>query len=168
MKKCSICGAAEGVVDLTHIEGDEVRIRHLCAKCAAEKGIQTPAALAESPLGGLLAALGTEAPAAGGPEPTVVCPGCGGTLQDFRDSGRLGCAQCYQTFEDHLSELMRRLHGSTHHTGKAYSGPGVQPAAPAPEPTRRLRERLRQAIDAEQFELAAQLRDQLKERGEWT
>lgn len=169
MKKCSICGDAEGIVDLTHIEGGEVRTRHLCAKCAAEKGIQTPAALSESPLGGLLAALGNEpASAPATSEPAIKCPGCGGTLQDFRESGRLGCAQCYQTFEEPLKELMRRLHGSTHHTGKAYQGPGAPPAEVTPEPTRRLKERLRQAIEGEQFELAARLRDQLKERGEWT
>jgi len=169
VKKCSVCGDAEGIVDLTHIEGGEVRTRHLCAKCAAEKGIQTPAALSESPLGGLLAALGAEAPGVPATAQAVVaCPGCGGTLQDFRDSGRLGCAECYQTFEEHLSELMRRLHGSTHHTGKAYNGPGVPAPGPTPEPTRLLEERLRHAIDAEQFELAAQLRDQLKARGEWT
>ena len=63
---------------------------------------------------------------------------------------------------------MRRLHGSTHHTGKAYQGPSALPAEVTPEPTRRLKERLRQAIEGEQFELAARLRDQLKERGEWT
>ena len=170
MKPCSVCGAAEGIVDLTHIEAGEVRTRHLCAKCAAEKGIQTPAALSESPLGGLLAALGAE-PAAtlAVPQPSVACPGCGGTLQDFRETGRLGCAQCYEAFEEPLKELMRRLQGSTHHTGKVYQGPGTPSPAPAtPEPTRRLKERLRQAIEGEQFEQAARLRDQLKERGEWT
>ncbi len=169
MKACSACGAADGVVDLTHIEGGEVRTRHLCAKCAAEKGIQTPAGLSDSPLGGLLAALGAEPPSfAAASQPAVHCPGCGGTLQDFRDSGRLGCAQCYVAFEEPLKELMRRLHGSTHHTGKAYQGPGIPQPVAAPEPTHRLKERLRQAIEAERFELAAQLRDQLKERGEWT
>ena len=49
MKRCSHCGEGEGVVDLTHIEGGEVKTHHLCAKCAAEKGVQTPAALADTP-----------------------------------------------------------------------------------------------------------------------
>jgi protein arginine kinase activator len=168
MKACSVCGAADGVVDLTHIEGGEVRTRHLCAKCAAEKGIQTPGGLADSPLGGLLAALGSESSSLPVSQPAAHCSGCGGTLQDFRDSGRLGCAQCYVAFEEPLKELMRRLHGSTHHTGKPYQGPGTPKEEAAPEATHRLKEQLRQAIGAEQFERAARLRDELKERGEWT
>jgi protein arginine kinase activator len=166
MKPCSSCGEREGVVDLTQIEGGEVKTLHLCAKCAAERGIQTPAALADTPLGGLLAALGTDAVLK--PEPALAadaaCPECGATLQDFRDSGRLGCATCYQTYAEPLRELMRRLHGSGHHTGRSYQGPGSVPTPAASESLQALRERLRRAIEAEQFELAAELRDQLKER----
>jgi len=165
MKRCSICGEAEGVVDLTHIEGGEVKTVHLCAKCAAEKGIQTPAALAETPLGGLLAAMGAE-PAR--PEPGVLtdvhCPRCGASLQDFRETGRLGCPDCYQTFAEPLRELLRRLHGSAHHTGRTYYGPGIAPATVPTESIDTLRDRLRRAIESEQFELAAELRDRLKER----
>jgi protein arginine kinase activator len=165
MKRCSVCGEADGVVDLTHIEGGEVKTVHLCAKCAAEKGIQTPTALAETPLGGLLAAMGAEParPLSGG-APDARCPHCGATLQDFRDTGRLGCADCYQAFAEPLRELLRRLHGSTHHTGRSYQGPGVVPVAAPTESLDTLRDRLRRAIESEQFELAAELRDRLKER----
>ena len=164
MKPCSACGQAEGVVDLTHIEGGEVKTIHLCAKCAADKGIQTPAAVAETPLGGLLAALGTTAatPAASTAEPA--CGTCGATLRDFREGGRVGCADCYEAFGEPLRELVRRLHGSAHHTGKAYRPPGapsIEPAETIPE----LKERLRRAIEREQFEVAAQLRDRLRDRG---
>ncbi len=164
MKRCSGCGEAEGVVDLTHIEGGEVKTVHLCAKCAAEKGIQAPGAMADSPLGGLLAALSATA---GDPVPEVpepICGTCRATLRDFRETGRLGCADCYDAFGEPLRELVRRLHGSVHHTGKAYHAPGARAAGPS-EGLPELRERLRQAVEREQFELAAQLRDQLKEGG---
>jgi protein arginine kinase activator len=168
MKRCSQCGEREGVVDLTHIEGSEVRTLHLCAKCAAEKGIQTGAALADTPLGGLLAALGSE-PA--GPLATPVgsgldqaCPRCGATIQDFRETGRLGCSQCYSTFAEPLTELLRRLHGSAHHTGQRYVPPRPEiPEQQTADRAAELRERLRRAVEAEQFELAAELRDRLKE-----
>ena len=39
------------------------------------------------------------------------------TLQDFRESGRLGCPDRYRSFEVPLRDLLRRLHGSTHHSG---------------------------------------------------
>jgi protein arginine kinase activator len=168
MKRCSQCGEREGVIDLTHVEGTEVRTLHLCAKCAAEKGIQTPGALADTPLGGLLAALGADSAAATTPLSDamlgVECPRCGATLQDFRETGRLGCAHCYVTFGPPLRELLRRLHGSAHHTGKRYLPPETRvPDVPAPDRAFDLREQLRRAIEAEEFELAAKLRDRLKD-----
>ena len=79
------------------------------------------------------------------------------------------CGRCiilagrtYHTaFERHLRELLRKLHGNSRHIGRQYE-------PPAPELLERvgsvaqLRERLRRAIDSEQFELAAELRDRLR------
>ena len=168
MKRCSQCGEREGVVDLTHVEGAEVKTLHLCAKCAAEKGIQTGAALADTPLGALLVALGGDPASSLGSGAEALadsaCPRCGATIQDFRETGRLGCAHCYTTFAEPLRELLRRLHGSAHHTGQRYVPP--RPATPeqqSPDHAVELRERLRQAVEAEEFELAAELRDRLKE-----
>ncbi|MEZ4584905.1 MAG: UvrB/UvrC motif-containing protein [Gemmatimonadales bacterium] len=162
---CTQCGEREGVVTLNRIEGGTVRTDHLCAKCAAEKGIQTADAVADTPLGGLLAALGTDlspTPASGAGEATA-CPGCGATLTDFRESGHLGCDLCYTTFAEPLEELLRRLHGSAHHVGTSYSPPDA-PDRSIEETTDSLRERLKQAVDREAFELAAELRDRLRER----
>ena len=165
--KCGNCGEREGVVSLTQIEQGEVRTVSLCAKCAAEKGIETGVGLAETPLGGFLAALGEsldpDAPLQGALE--LHCTGCGATLRDFREIGRLGCAECYRSFEVPLRELLRRLHGSTHHTGMRYSGrdAGPAPASAPGDSLRELREQLQRAIQAEQFELAAELRDRLRE-----
>jgi len=44
---------------------------------------------------------------------------------DFRDSGRLGCDQCYVSFDTHLRDLLRRLHGSSQHVGERYDLPGM-------------------------------------------
>ena len=167
--KCSNCGEREGVISLTHIEEGEVRTGSLCAACAKAKGIETGSELAATPLGGFLAALGESlGPEAGPSEGTEDrCGSCGATLRDFRETGRVGCADCYRTFATPLRELLRRLHGSTHHTGMRYEdggpGPGTGPGASAPAARDRLREELRRAIEAEQFERAAELRDQLRE-----
>jgi len=162
---CTQCGEREGVVTLNRIEAGTVRTDHLCAKCAAEKGIQTADTVAETPLGGLLAALGTDltpAPATAASQ-TTTCSGCGATLKDFRESGHLGCDLCYTTFAEPLEELLRRLHGSAHHVGTSYSPPEA-PDRPIEESTDSLRERLKQAVDREAFELAAELRDRLRDR----
>ena len=164
--KCSNCGERDGVVSLTQIVEGDVRTVSLCAQCASEKGIETGVGIADTPLGGFLAALGEGA----GPDTALAaaleggCPACGATLRDFRESGRVGCAECYLAFDVPLRELLRRLHGSTHHTGRRYAGTAPPPAAIAEASARDLRDQLRRAIDAEQFELAAELRDRLRER----
>jgi len=163
--KCSNCGEREGVVSLTQIVEGDVRTVSLCAKCAEEKGIETGVGVAETPLGGFLAAL-QESADADAPLTAALearCGGCGATLRDFRETGRVGCAECYHSFDAPLRELLRRLHGSTHHTGKRYTGVEALPVLAPPANLRELRDQLRRAIEAEQFELAAELRDRLRE-----
>ena len=163
--KCSHCGEREGVVSLTQIVEGDVRTLSLCAKCAEEKGIETGVGVADTPLGGFLAALGEgldpDAPLTAALE--TACSGCGATLREFRETGRVGCAECYRSFDAPLRELLRRLHGSTHHTGRRYGGVESPPAIAPPASLKELREQLRRAIETEQFELAAELRDRLRE-----
>jgi len=166
---CDNCGEREAAIHLTQIVNNSVTTLHLCEQCAAEKGVETGASVAKFPLGDFLASLGKTA---GGEQaeaaPGVACPSCGGTLKDFRDTGRLGCAMCYTTFEPHLRDLLRRLHGSSRHAGEQYAGAASAAAAPpAPAATAsrevgELREQLRRAVETENFELAAELRDKLK------
>ena len=170
MTPCENCGEREAVIHLTQIVDNSVTTMHLCEPCAAEKGVETGSAVAKFPLGDFLASLGkgggtgTEPPEAG---LDVPCSACGATMRDFRQSGRLGCAVCYENFDGHLRDLLRRLHGSTRHEGEAYR-PGVRGAAPATHPPRHqkgleeLREELRRAVSAENFELAAELRDRIR------
>jgi hypothetical protein len=98
----------------------------------------------------------------GGAEVTFLCQSCGATLQDFRESGRLGCPDCYRTLGEPLRELLRRLHGATRHTGERYAVPGSNQDSPPARSSLELREQLKRAIESEDFELAAELRDQLK------
>jgi protein arginine kinase activator len=166
--RCDNCGEREAAIHLTQIVNNSVTTMHLCEQCAAEKGVETGAGVAKFPLGDFLASLGKggggkhEEPSGG-----VACPACGGTMDDFRQTGRLGCARCYTTFEPHLRDLLRRLHGSTQHVGERYAGPaavGAGAASGAAPDTQlsALRDQLRRAVEAENFELAAELRDRLK------
>ena len=91
----------------------------------------------------------------------MACHFCGATGRDFRTSGRLGCARCYGAFERSLRELLRRLHGNSRHAGRRYEPPAVELLERA-STIGVLRDRLRRAIDNEQFELAAELRDRLR------
>jgi protein arginine kinase activator len=156
---CEQCHEREAVIHLTQIVNEQVTTLHLCERCAAEKGVESPGSQPKTPLGTFLAAMGQEhtpTPRAGDS-----CSRCGGSLQDFRESGRLGCPDCYRTFEVPLRDLLRRLHGSTHHMGERYAD--REPATPAARhQAAELREQLRLAVETENFELAAELRDRLR------
>ncbi len=147
---------------MTQIVDNSVTTLHLCEQCAAEKGVHTGASVAKLPLAGFLASVGQGAAAALPPvKDDQACGFCGARLQDFRETGRLGCPHCYETFEQQLRELMRRIHGSSQHVGEVYL-----PATAAHQDDRRLlaelREQLRRAVAAENFELAADLRDRIR------
>jgi protein arginine kinase activator len=161
--KCSQCQQAEAVVHLTQMTDDQVTKVDLCERCAAERGLETSSAVGKTPLASYIAAMGlSDTISAGAGELAYVCGRCGATLQDFRESGRMGCPDCYRTLGEPLRELLRRLHGATRHTGKRYQAPGEE-RAPRVEPGNvQLREQLKRAIESEDFELAAQLRDKLK------
>jgi protein arginine kinase activator len=162
---CEHCKQREAVIHLTQIVDNSVTTMHLCEACAAEKGVETEAEVAKFPLGDFLASLGKPATAEqGDAAATVPCRSCGATLADFRQTSRLGCARCYESFEPHLRDLLRRLHGSTRHVGEAYRAPGdaEPPASLVDSGLGMLRDQLRRAVESENFELAAQLRDQIR------
>jgi protein arginine kinase activator len=159
---CEQCHEREAVIHLTQIVNEQVTTLHLCERCAAEKGVESPGSQPKTPLGTFLAAMGQELPEnAPAPRATENCARCGGSLQDFRESGRLGCPDCYRTFEVPLRDLLRRLHGSTHHMGERYAD--REPSTPRERhQAAELREQLRLAVETENFELAAELRDRLR------
>src|SRR5918995_3595776 len=131
---CEQCHEREAVIHLTQIVNEQVTTLHLCERCAAEKGVESPGSQPKTPLGTFLAAMGQELPEqAPAPRSGDTCPRCGGSLQDFPGRGRLGGPHCYRSFEVPLRDLLRRLHGSTHHVGERYAERGVERGAPAPE-----------------------------------
>ena len=157
---CDDCKEREASVTLTRVGKGDVSLMHLCAQCAAERGYETTAT---SPLKNLIADYlpAVQQQTALAQAEAVQCSFCAMTLRDFRQTGRLGCANCYTTFEQSLRELLRRVHGNAKHVGRRYEAPPPH-LMDGPSTLGELRERLRIAISGEQFELAAKLRDQLK------
>jgi len=163
MSLCDNCGERQAAIHLTQIVNNAVTTLHLCEQCASEKGVQTSASVGELPLAGFLGTAGHGAAAALPDSADAgACPSCGATLQDFRDTGRLGCAHCYVAFEPHLRELLRRIHGAERHVGKLYLDAAPVSVDDAPKVITELQERLRRAVEAENFELAADLRDRIR------
>lgn len=156
---CDNCQERDAVVHLTRIVDNAVTQLHLCEACAAAKGVETTLAVPQHPLGDILQAVQQQA--ATTTEDAASCSFCGATARDFRTSGRLGCPHCYDAMERSLRELLRRLHGSSRHVGQRYEAP-VAHLVEKPDTLHDLRDRLRRAIEAEQFEVAAELRDRIR------
>ena len=157
---CDNCSSADAVIHLTQIVNNQMSVCHLCEKCAAAKGLEANDPPTNFPLTDFLAQMGGEEE----PESTSEagrCGFCGLAFSDFRDTGRLGCPHCWATFEAHLRGLLRRIHGGTSHVGKVY----LPPDPTVSEREKRLeglRRRLQRAVESEDFERAAELRDEIR------
>jgi len=92
--------------------------------------------------------------------PDITCSRCGLTFEQFTHQGRFGCGECYNAFRSRLEPIMRKIHGSSLHKGKM---PVVGEGKPIPvREEERLEDALKKAIEGEDFERAADLRDKLK------
>jgi protein arginine kinase activator len=158
---CQDCGKKEATVHLTQIVNDEKMELHLCRECAEKRRFHTPFEGAPFPLAEFLASMLDQSLIK---KPSQVsdtkCPTCGMFFSDFSKTGRLGCGNCYATFRVQFNDLLRKIHGSTRHLGKVPHMPGdvMKPL----RDQRKLQEELKKAIEEEDFEKAARLRDRIK------
>ena len=153
---CDNCGKEPATVHYKEMRGDETTEYHLCEKCAIEKGIQIKPEKKPFTVSNILAGMADEVGS-----DMETCKGCGLTYREFKESGRLGCSQCYESFKEQLRPLLRRIHGSNVHMGKSPSS--RQGVFEKKKEIEKLKEELSAAIDREEFERAAELRDKLKE-----
>jgi protein arginine kinase activator len=158
MKKCQYC-SNEATVHLTKIINKQKQELHLCQACA-DKHTGTPAG--ELSLSSILQSLiGQHVSAVSEELSRLNCPTCGIKYMEFRADGRLGCPDDYEVFRAGLVPILQRIHRATRHAGKV-------PHRLAPEDRGaallKLRQQLRRAVEAEQYELAAQLRDLIRQK----
>jgi protein arginine kinase activator len=158
---CQDCHKKEATVRVTR-EIDKQKIDlHLCAECAEKRGFRNPLEGVPFPLAEFLSGMLVQSKTKK-TEKTAEerCSVCGMSFSDFSKVGRLGCGNCYLTFRGQLNDLLRKVHGSTTHRGKSpHSGKDVM--RPLWEESK-LHEELKRAIQDEDFEKAAELRDRIK------
>ena len=162
---CQHCKKHEATtVVKTMINGQYTEYR-LCPDCAHELGYDTMFPDFAADFGGLLSSFFSNAlPAVSG---ATHCKSCGSTLNDIKRTGKVGCADCYETFFSELLPTIRSVPGNTEHKGKrpgdvAYTVSEEQTEENA-DKLAQLKTQLKQAIEKENFERAAQLRDEIKE-----
>lgn len=158
---CQNCNKKIATVKLTQVLNNFKEELYLCATCAKEKGsfnIGSPFSINDFFSG--LMDIQTAGPYTDEDRTIVTCPKCGMTIEEFQKIGKFGCEKCYSAFEDQVKPLVKRLHGSSSHTGKA---PAKNMETPAPRSELELlKEDLNVAIKHEEYEKAAQIRDRIK------
>jgi len=166
---CQDCNKAESSVHLTQIVNNKKVVLNLCKDCAETRGFHSPFENMPFPLAEFVSGMvgSTKKTTVKGAKKAAkrsACPSCKMTFDDFAKAGRLGCSQCYTTFKSDLTDLLRKIHGSCDHRGKVPTGT-TDVMKPIRE-ERTLREDLKRAIEQEDFEKAADLRDRIRELSE--
>ena len=139
----------------------------LCEDCAQAKGVTDPEGFS---MADFLPNFELESPG----EDELVCESCGLTQKEFRKNGRAGCASCYDAFQQALDPMLESMHAGTRHTGRIPDDfksldadvPLAPPEKSSTEDIAVLEKELTEAIEAEEYERAADIRDrihQLKE-----
>lgn len=148
---CEECNLRPAEVTVTTVIGGEKTVRHLCRECMKKYQNGDMAQL----MAAILSSMTKKSE-----DGDMSCPDCGMTLSQFRKSGVLGCARCYQAFKEELKPLFARIQGRAQHAGR-------RPPA-SPEELERIRKmeevrkKMEDAVAAEEFEMAAKYRDELK------
>lgn len=161
MIPCQRCNKARATVHLVDIDpGGDKHEHHLCNSCAASEGIT---AVPNESVNAMLQKFLSAASSVPQTKDIAVasCSECGMTFREFRQRGLLGCAKDYEAFAPLLGPLIERAHeGATEHLGKvpAQAGQGARRRTEL----LRLRRQLSEAVERENYESAATLRDQIE------
>ena len=157
---CDRCQKTDATVHLTQVVEGQVKKVHLCEGCAAQSGIDIQKTISVTDVLMGLDQLSGENPKSTS-EQDGVCPECGISRGEYKRRGRLGCSACYEAFSDDLVPLIKAVHHNLRHTGKYPLKLGPRSEAVTAE---ELKAALAKAVEAEDYETAARLRDQMKHR----
>lgn len=156
---CSNCGKNNATTTVKQTINGQTSIMYLCSDCASKLHtgwISNPFFNTSSLFSGLFNQQEFTKR-----QQEACCPHCGATLRQILSTGHLGCSGCVQAFKQDLLPIIRKIHGNAAHTGK------VPQSAPVELKNKRqiemLEQKLSSAVQSQQFEEAATLRDQIKQ-----
>ncbi len=178
---CDNCGKKEANVRYSENINGKKRELNLCEECSHKLGIANDFSMPidfSSFFGGFMEDFTT-------PEfmpilnqiKTLSCDTCGHTFEDIANTGKLGCENCYEVFENRLDPIIRRMQGSNRHVGRIGKiidnkidkkmGKTVKNQEEQKKPKKetkleKLQEELKKAIKDERYEEAAKIRDEIK------
>ena len=162
--KCDSCGKENANIHMTSIVNGVKEEHYYCQQCANQNdqgnGTMFSSMFDDSFFNNQFFANVMYPQSALGNSKAIACPQCGMTISSFNHQGRLGCDRCYEAFHTQVMPLIKRIHGSTSYEGRI---PQRGAADFKVEQTiKQLRNELIQVVKQEQFERAAQIRDEIK------
>lgn len=162
---CQRCQKRTANVHFTKIVNNNKVEMYLCEQCANEEGqFNLTASINPFNIGNFLSSFmnfdsgdTTYVPHI---SQGVVCKKCGMSFEDFQKQGKLGCSECYKTYKDRLKPILKRLHGGVAHSGKAPAR--ISESKKVSDEINRLKQLLNEAIQREEYEKAAEIRDKIR------
>ena len=155
---CEKCGKNNATTHIKTVINGVVHEMNLCSSCASQGGYTN---ISHNSLVSMLASVfGDSTGVIGGAAPK--CPVCGSQFSQIAKSGKVGCAECYNTFSTELMPYLKRVHGSTKHIGKIPSRASVTKKTDK-DNIDELRALLSRLVGEEKYEQAAVVRDKIKE-----
>lgn len=156
--KCQNCNTKEATSHITEIINGNKHEMYLCSECAAKLKTGMDFGIGDF-LGGLFGGSKVKLPSEESQKRKDVCDCCGMDFNEFLQKGRLGCGNCYRIFGDRLQRPLKQIHGTCEHIGKVPTRIGGE--LKISREITKLEAELNQAVLKQEFEKAAELRDEI-------
>lgn len=163
---CEKCQQRNASVLITKIINGHKTETRLCEVCAQQENAFTIHLEPKMMLHNIFAdlfnspSMGVHKPKSAQAQPEK-CSVCGFINGNFTNTGKLGCDRCYDAFAVNMEPLLRKIHGATMHTGKLPKRTGSRLSVK--KQIEDYRSELNTAIQREEYEKAAKLRDKIRE-----
>lgn len=151
---CEKCGAKNATTHIRTVVNGVVHEKHLCSHCAASETDDIKNNNLTQMLSNMFGDM-----AAPVQNKITRCSCCGSTYADIAESGKCGCAECYNIFYEQLLPYFKRVHGSTKHIGKKLDCTDSKLETNTID---ELRNVLKKLVEEENYEQAAVIRDKIK------
>ncbi|MBR1779377.1 MAG: UvrB/UvrC motif-containing protein [Clostridia bacterium] len=158
---CQSCGENMANTHIKRVINGEVKEYMLCEECAKKMGYGKLWSDFSLDFDNFLGSFFTENIPHRLSYDTLRCKNCGSSFEDISNTGKVGCAKCYTVFYDQLVPSIKRIHGNTKHVGKMAANVGKEKKVE--NELQDLNIQLKKAIEKQEFEKAAELRDRIKE-----
>ena len=153
---CEKCGKNLATTHIKTVINGTAEEHNLCSFCAAKEGYGSLGGFSLTNMLATMLGDGLEK----GLSAKKRCDVCGSSFADIAQSGKVGCAECYKTFAKELEPSLNRLHGKVTHIGKTIKK--VSESETKQQKIDKLKKFLKDAIEKEEFEKAAEIRDEIK------